>query len=127
MDIFLSLIDNEEIEKAERSLSLDFTSSLMASIENAKHITKPKVNKPNARFKEIFIYYVAVASVVIVLTLGGFYSRLVDMVPYVAQATTMNSSIDVPNAVSNISGKIVNKTSNFINNFQISNMKEDVK
>ena len=127
MNIFFSLIDDEEVEKAEKSLSLDFTANIMINIENMKYMPKPKVSKSKIRSKDILIYYMAVASVTIVLTLGGFYNGLVDMVPYVTQSTTINQNINLPNMVADISGKIVNKTSDFINDFERTNMKEDLK
>ncbi len=127
MDIFLSLIDAKEVNKAEEFLSQDFTDGVMKSIENIKHIPKSKVKKSNINYRDVFTYYVAVASVAIVLTLGGFYSGLVDMVPRVTQSTTIKAHTNLPNMVVDISGKIVNRTSDFINNFEISNMKEDVR
>ena len=127
MDIFLSLIDDKEVNNAEESLSQNFTNSVMNSIENRKYVPKSKVKKSNINYMDIFTYYVAVASVAIVLTLGGFYSGLVDMVPRVTQSTTIKDNINLPSMVANISGKIVNRTSHFINNFEISNMKEDVR
>ncbi len=38
----------------------------------------------------MFTYYIAVASVAIVLTLGGFYSGLVDMVPHISKSVVEN-------------------------------------
>ena len=127
MEIFLSLIDEQEVDKAKDSISENFTADLMASIENVPYKPKNIVKKSNTRFKDIFVYYAAVASVAIVLTLGGFYSGLVDMVPQIGESTVERNNINAPNIVANVSGKIVNKTSNFINSFEISNRKEDLK
>ncbi|NLW22857.1 MAG: hypothetical protein GXY88_06340 [Tissierellia bacterium] len=127
MDIFLSLIDEKEVERAEESLSIDFTNKVMKSIENIKYIQRPKLKKGNGSFKDIFIYYAAVASVAIVLTVGGFYSGLVDMVPKVAQSTNIKESSKFPNRIADISGKIVNRTTDFINNFERINIKEDLR
>ncbi|MCF6464889.1 hypothetical protein C3E90_03120 [Clostridium sp. Cult2] len=127
MDIFLSLIEKEEVDKAEESLSLDFTANVMDNIKNVQYKPKPKVKKPVTRSREIFTYYVAVASVAIILTLGGLYSGLVDMVPRVGMSTAIKHNINAPNIVADISIKIVNRTSNFINSFEISSCEEELK
>ena len=127
MNIFLSLINKEEIEKAEESISLDFTANLLDNIKNAQYKSKAKMKKTDTRYSDIFTYYVAVASVAIVLTLVGFYSGLVDMVPNVEKLTVEKYDINATNIVADISGKIVNKTSNFIKSFEISNPKEELK
>ncbi len=88
---------------------------------------RTREEKSNTKFKDIFIYYVAVASVAIVLTLGGFYSGMVDLVPKVSSSTAVNQKINPPNLIFNVSQKIVNRTSNFINNFEISSIKEETK
>lgn len=116
MNTFLSLIDNYEIDKAEKSISSNFTNSVMNSIE-----------KPNMTFKNIFGYYVAVATVVVILTWGGFYSGLVDTLPQVAKSTINNSQLSAPEMVFSMSEEIVNKTSSFINNFQKNERKEELK
>lgn len=125
LDTFLSLIDDKEVAEAEGSISSSFTSKVMSSIQNVEHVTK--TNKSKTKHKEIFTYYVAVAAVTIVLTMGGFYNSLVDIVPHVAQSTDMRDNIKLPNIVADISGRIVNKTSDFINNFEVYNMEEDQK
>lgn len=127
MNIFLSLIDNDEIDKAEQCISTNFTRNLMSDIQKVKNKPKFKMEKSRHSVKDIFGYYVAVASVAIFLTLGGFYSGMVDIVPYVAKINSNRASINAPNLVFNMSQNIVNKTSSFINNFEISNCKEELK
>src|SRR5690554_1784932 len=65
MEIFLSLIDEQEVDKAKDSISENFTADLMANIENVPYKPKNIVKKSNTRFKDIFVYYAAVASVAI--------------------------------------------------------------
>lgn len=125
LDIFLSLIDNDEVEEAEKSIPIDFTNNIMTEVQNVKHMPKVKTNRPIKKYKEIFTYYVAVAAVTIVLTMGGFYTRLVDTLPNVAKSNAIRDNIELPNIVADVSGRIVNKTSDFINNFEVSNIKED--
>lgn len=127
MDIFLSLISKKEVDRAEDVISSNFTDSMMNSIQNVKYKSKAMVKKPNKSIKDIFGYYVAVAAVAIVLTFGGFYSGLVDIVPQVAKSTAEKDNINAPNVVFNISQTIVSRTSNFINNFEISNREEERK
>jgi predicted anti-sigma-YlaC factor YlaD len=127
MDIFLSLINEEEIYKAEETISSDFTSCVIDSIQEIRYKPKITVKRQNTSFKNIFGYYVAVAAVTILLTFGGFYSGLVDAVPQVAKSTVIKDTINKPNIISNLSEEIVNRTSNFVNNFQIFNSREELK
>ena len=127
MDIFLSLIGNDEVDKAEGLVSKDFTNEVMNNIQNIKHGPIPKVESRKTRTRDIFVYYVAVASVAIFLTLGGFYSGMVDMVPYMTGVNSNGLSINAPNVVFNMSQEIVSKTQNFINDFETSNYKEELR
>lgn len=127
MDIFLSLINEEEIYKAEETISSDFTSCVMDNIQEIKYKPKITVKKQNTSFKNIFGYYVAVAAVTILLTFGGFYSGLVDAIPQVAKSTVIKDTINKPNIIFNLSEEIVNRTSNFVNNFQIFNGREELE
>lgn len=127
METFLSLISKGEVYKAQKSISLNFTQDIMENIKNIEYKPKPKAKKSIIKAKDILGYYIAVASVVIVLTLGGFYSGLVDMAPKIIESTAINERVDLPNAIFNISGRIVNKTSSFIHNFEISNNEEGNK
>lgn len=127
MNIFLSLIDNEEINSAEEIISDNFTGSVMDNIKSFKNKSISKVERTNMRFKNIFGYYVAVAAVAIILTWGGFFSSLVDTLPKAAKSAINENTLNTPNIVFNISEKIVNRTSNFIDNFQNINRREAAK
>lgn len=127
MDTFLSLIDNKEINGAEEIIPLNFTSSVVDNVQRTKYKTMANKQKSNMTFKNIFGYYVAVAAVAIILTWGGFFSNLVDTLPQVANSAVNKEKLNVPNMVFNMSEKIVNKTSNFINEFQFLNGKEELK
>jgi hypothetical protein len=127
MDIFLSLIDSKEIDGAEKTIPHDFTNKVMKDIQKVKFKPKAKVQKNTISFKNAFGYYAAVAAVAIILTWGGFYSGLVDVLPQVAKETAQKNRFDTPSIVSSFTEKIVNKTSNFVNDFQISSGKEELK
>ncbi len=127
MNTFLSLINNEEVYKAEKILSEDFTSSVINSIQRESYRLKSRGRNYNERFKNIFGYYVAVAAVTIILTWGGFYSGIVEVLPQITKSTVTANFSNKTNIVSNVSEKIVNKTSIFINDFEIFNPKEGLR
>ena len=127
MDIFLSLIDSKEIDGAEKTIPHDFTNKVMKDIQKVKFKPKAKVQKNTISFKNAFGYYAAVAAVAIILTWGGFYSGLVDVLPQVAKETAQKNRFDTPNIVFSFTEKMVNKTSIFVNDFQISSGKEELK
>lgn len=117
LEIFLSLIAEEEVESAGKFITKDFTSNVIKNIPKLK-IVKPKGKQKKKIFNYQFGYYVAVASVTIILTLGGFYTDLVDTVP------KLSSSIIVldehKNIIANFSDSIVDSTSSFL--FSIENI-----
>lgn len=117
MNIFLSLIDEKDMEAAESIIPIDFTQNTI------KNISKSKVKKLEQKTSKKSIpyqlgYYVAVASVTIVLTMGGFYTGLVDSVPRI---TASVETFEIKsNVVANISEQIVNSTQGLL--FSIENM-----
>lgn len=111
MEIFLSLIDEEEINEASNIVPEDFNKNIMMKISNTKVKKIVATKKP---VKYPFGYFVAVASVTIVLTLGGFYTNLVDAVPNISASVNMLEKHDKPNRIFNFSERIVNGTSKFI-------------
>ena len=124
MDIFLSLIDEKEIESASEFVPKDFTEDLMKKIENVTPINKniKNLSKRRAKFpKDIILYYTATAAVAIVLTAGGVFTTMVDNIP-----KTINfeeSKLDT-SKIYNFSGKISQGTSDFIYNFNFMKNKE---
>ena len=111
MEIFLSLIDEEEIQVASEIVPKDFNQNIMKKIQSAKIKKIKPIKKPT---KYPFGYFVAVASVTIVLTLGGFFSNLVDTIPDISASVSMLEIVDRPNPIFDLSQKIVNSTSKFI-------------
>ncbi|WP_077369665.1 hypothetical protein [Anaerosalibacter sp. Marseille-P3206] len=125
MNTFLSLIDNEEIDQAEEAISSDFTKNVIGNIQKVKYKPKPKIHYEATSFMSGFGYYVAAAAVVIMLTWSGFFSGLVDVVPKIAETTIEEDITEKPNIIFSLSEKIVNRTSSFINDFEIYNGKEE--
>lgn len=117
MDIFLSLVDEEEIKLASEMVPEDFTLNVVKGIsENKVKRIESKKNKKTFNYQ--FMYYVAVASVTIFLTMGGFYTNLVDAVPKISQSIQVAEGR--PNHIGKFSDGIVNATSSLL--FSIENM-----
>ncbi len=111
MEIFLSLIDEVEINDASKIVPEDFNKNIMKKIEKDK-VKKIAPGKKPVKYP--FGYFVAVASVTIVLTLGGFFTNLVDRVPNISASVSTIEKADKPNPIFDLSEKIVNSTSKFI-------------
>lgn len=123
MDIFLSLIDDEELEEASELVPENFTSNLVENIiKNKVKAIEPKMNKKAFNYQ--FMYYVAVASVTIFLTMGGFYTNLVDAVPKLTESIHVVE--ERPNHIGKFSEGIVNSTSNLLLSIEnMSRIKEE--
>lgn len=122
MEIFLQLIDEEELEKVGNLVPIDFTNKVMNNIKDIspmKKRTKKKVSN------DFFIYYAAVASVAIILTAGGFFEKMVETVPYISANISLQENNIKRDTIYNFSEIITSKTSKFINNFGIVKNKED--
>ncbi|MBE6081590.1 MULTISPECIES: hypothetical protein [Tissierellales] len=120
MDIFLSLIDEKEVTNSEKMISKNFTENVVNNVRSLKYgVQKKKKKKYRSEFRTMFGYYVAAAAVAIILTFGGFYGELVDMLPQVANFTVERKQSNLPNVIFNLSEKIAGRTSDFIKNFQI--------
>lgn len=124
MEIFISLIDEEELEKAEKVIPEDFTPKVMKKVSNKK-IKRLEPRNHKKLFNYEFGYYVAIASVTIFLTVGGFYTNLVDAVPKVVESIKIDE--DRPNLVGNFTDNIVNSTSSFILRFENVDRIKEVK
>ena len=115
MDIFLSLIDEKEVEDVRNIIPDDFTVKVINNISKTK--VKKLTPKPIKKVFNIqFGYYAAVASVTIVLTLGGFYTNLVDAVPKLTASIQLVE--ERPNLIANFSDSIINTTSSFLFNIE---------
>ena len=124
LNIFLSLIDENEIEEAGKIISQDFTDDLIMNVKGLTPINKNIKRKPKLP-QDFFIYYTAVASVTILLTAGGVFGKLVESVPQITANINIQEEKIMKNTVYNLSETITKRTSIFINDFQISKNKEE--
>ena len=115
MDVFLSTIEEDEIEEASYSISEDFTENIMKKISNISLMERPR--KKKRVINDFFLYYGAVAAVAIILTAGGVFGGLVDSVPKLSFGIEDNDNKLKTSAIFNLSESITNRTSDFINNF----------
>lgn len=113
MDTFLSLIDEQEEKYAEGMISSSFAPELSKKISEYKII---KLNAGRIKKKRSinyqFGYFAAVASVTIFLTLGGFYTNLVDYVPRIT--ASMQEVQMRQNLIADFSDRIINTTSSLL-------------
>ena len=115
MEVFLSFIDEDEINAASEIVPEGFNQNIMKKIQSTKVKKIQPTKKPT---KYPFGYFVAVASVTIVLTLGGAFTNLVETVPNVSASISTLEQKDKPNKIFDISEKIVNSTSKFIGSIE---------
>ncbi len=125
MEIFLATIGDEELKEAEDMIKEDFTQRTMASLEKVKTLPRPRNRRKKRLINDYFLYYGAVASVAIILTAGGFFGTMVDSVPKISMKMERQERKLKPDTMFNISEALTNKTSDFINNFEIKKIKED--
>lgn len=114
LEIFLSLVDDGEIQVASELISPEFEDAIMGSVNK----------KPKIKNKNLFTYYVAAALVTLILTSSGFFETLITTVPYVSKTAVVQSNLKQENFIMNFSERVVNKTSNFINNFEVCDREE---
>lgn len=114
MDVYLNLIDEEELDFAEMIIPTGFTESVMESIKNITPISK--INKKKKMMENIFMYYVAAASVVLVLTAGGVFTRIAEFPIDKINIDRLQTQENIGSLYS-FTEKITNTTNSFINNF----------
>ena len=124
MDVFIALIDEEEIEAVKSFIPGDFNEKLMKKIGNIipiKQIAKKHKEKQRKFPKDFFLYYTATAAVAIILTAGGVFTSMVDSVP---RTINIEESKFHTNKMYKFTEKITQETSNFIDNFSFIKDKE---
>lgn len=124
MDVFLSLIDSQEIDEGKMIASPDFTSRVMNEIKKKKQFKKTTKKYNKSSLNNIFLYYVAAASVAIILTCSGFYKDMIDIMTNISETTINYNMNEKGNIIYHLSEKIVGKTSSFITNFEMNNKEE---
>lgn len=117
MGIFLSLVDEKELNMASEVVPEDFTQNIMNRISKEK-IKVVKEKRPNKSFNYSFMYYVAVASVTIFLTFGGFFTNLVDSVPELSIRLEVNVQSERKNPINDFTERVIKNTSKLIGSIE---------
>lgn len=119
LDVFLSLIDADEISRAERSISPDFTQRLMDRVEKEG---QPSLADKKQRFfypgQNIFAYYAAAAVVTLIFMGSGVFHNLAQDMPQVAINTVSQERMQDRDVYQNWSDRIVERTAAWIENFE---------
>jgi hypothetical protein len=116
MGIFLSLIDEVEIKVAENIVNTDFTDKIISNLPKQK---VKKVNPENSKklFNYQFGIYAAVATVTIIMSLSGFFTDIVDVVPKITASIEAKEDLE-QNVIVKISDRIINSTSYLITSIE---------
>ncbi len=122
MDMFLSLIDEEEVSRAGKLISHDFNENLMEDIVKViplERVTKKNKSKKTSRiYNEILIYYTAIASVAIFLTGIGFFNKVVERVPDISSNIQEEKFSINTYKINEFSKSVTRATANFANSFK---------
>lgn len=116
LEEFLLQIDDEDIAQAEKLISGGFTESVMKLVAKEKKY-KRVIYSASEKAKNTIIYYVAAASITLIFVGSGLFQNFI-------QGFTEPTSIQLSTKIINnqrnydISGKIVNKASLWIENFE---------
>lgn len=124
MKIFLDVLDDNDITKAEESIPDSFTRNTLIYIKE-KGNASPSITKRTEflrRRQNLFTYYVAAAVLTLVFMGGGVFQSLVDNYASFSQtACTVEHQKMQEESKTNISIEIANRTSQWINNFENKN------
>lgn len=111
LDTFLSLINDQEEVLVKDVVPSNFASKVLEIVSESK-LVKLKTKKVNKPINYQFGYYTAVAFVTIILTLGGFYTNLVDSVPKI---TASIQEVQIrQNLIADFSDRIIDSTSSLL-------------
>lgn len=116
LDEFILLIDDEDIIKAEKLLSPDFTAKVMRLVAKEKKRKTPEYYNAE-KTKNTIIYYVAAASITLLFVGSGLFQTIIRGFTEPA-ALQLSTRIINSQRSYDISGKIVNKASLWIENFE---------
>ncbi|MGI5860367.1 MAG: hypothetical protein ACOX8P_13845 [Tepidanaerobacteraceae bacterium] len=115
LETFLSLIDEQEIDRAKNQISQDFSHRLMTQV---KKVRKPEPANSKKTWqdkrKNLFMYYIAASVVTFMLMSWGMFEGMVNAVPDLAAASGKfenRISTDLPE-------KIVGGAHKWIQNFE---------
>lgn len=116
MEKFLLQVNDEEIAEAAKLLSSDFTEKVMKLVSKEKKY-KPAHNPFAEKKKNTIIYYAAAASITLLFVGSGLFQTFIQGF---TRPTILQLSTKIINNQKSydISGKIVNKASLWIENFE---------
>lgn len=124
MQIFLSTIDEKEVELAADIMDKDFCDKTMSAlfpqpVRLAK--TKAKTKAKSNNIKNIFAYYTAAAALTLFFVGGGVFQSMVDNYSSISQIAQADISQVKQNSEVNLSVQIADKTSKWIEKFENGN------
>jgi hypothetical protein len=117
MDIFLSLVSEDEIKMAGSMLTNDFTDKVIDKLPKYK-VEKKEIEHDKKHFYYQFGIYAAVATVTIVMSLSGVFTHMVDAVPKIASSIQVNDQCFEQNIIVKLSDRIINSTSYLITSIE---------
>jgi len=84
LEIFLDLVNREDIARAEETIPRDFTQSVMQLIDQKPSIpiqAQKNVHNPACKRQRLLVYYAAAAVLTLAFMGGGVFQALVDSYP----------------------------------------------
>lgn len=125
LEEFLALVDEQEISEAEISLDRGFTERVMKVVAAEKKKEKARKYADRAeKNKNSIIYYVAAASITLIFVGSGLFQAFVQGFAEPA-ALELSTKIIHDQRSYDFSGKIVNKASLWIENFESQRRDQD--
>lgn len=115
MDIYLNLIDTEELDFAKMMIPSNFTETVMKDVKKITPISKPIRKKK--MIENIFMYYVAAASVLLILTAGGVFTKITEIPMGNIEVDRFQIEEGMGSRYS-FTERIIDNTNNFVNNFR---------
>lgn len=127
LEIFLNLIDSEEIAGAEEAVPLDFTPSVMQFINRMQGKPRQVRKKPaeqSLKRQSMLVYYAAAVLLTLVFMGGGVFQALVNGYTDVAMSAGQNSKRIEQKLTVSLSDRIAGRTSQWLHAFENQNNKE---
>ncbi len=115
---FLSLINEEEVQEAEKILSADFADRVMVDIGREKNLLFKKKKFFHQAGTNNAIYFATAAAITLILMGGGFFQSLVDSMPQIAATPVKMEQSPIGRIKMGWSEQVVDRASNWIENFE---------
>lgn len=120
LEIFLSLIEDEETRSANQNISPDFDEKVMGSVrEIQKHRPRKYPQKTASTASKLITYYLAAAMVTIMLMSAGFFQVMARQIPAVALSLSLTDKEKTECRVKIAwPAEVVSRTNRWIANFE---------